>query len=85
VLTAGEFTVARKLENEQPAAGASLSTSSFSAAGRSRPCRPRADRILSARVMSVVDGRVLQVMTRGWTSTVDDSDPVPRKRLLQTG
>ena len=37
---AGEFTVARKLDNEQPAAGASLSTSSFSAAGRSRPCAP---------------------------------------------
>lgn len=28
----------------------------------------------------VVDGRLPQVMTQGWTSTVDD--PVPRKRLL---
>ena len=35
--------------------------------------------------LSVVDGRLPQVMTRGWTSTVDDSDPLPRKRLLQTG
>ena len=65
MLTAGEFTVARKLENEQPAAGASSSTSSFSAAGRSRPCRPRADRIRSARrPLSVVDGRLPQVMLR---------------------